>query len=346
MLNFWEKLEAPIIGLAPMDGITDASFRHIVCKYSRPSFVMTEFTNVEGLARGAVKMLKAFIYEESERPIIAQIYGIEPDSFYKAAVMLAQLGFDGIDINMGCPAQKVSKRGSGAGLIKTPELAKNLINMTKKGIEDWANGISLEKAGVHEDIIAAVKEIRPEEPERKSIPVSVKTRIGYEEETAEEWAKHLLETNPAAIIMHGRTLKQMYLGEANWDVLARASAIVRANNVKFIGNGDIKSMEQAEEYIRKYEVDGVLIGRGALGNPWFFSKKAPGSTEKHKIAYEHCKFLEDNFSNSSKEWRKIPFYAVKKHLGWYCKGFEGAKELRMKLMEAENSDEVKKILKI
>ena len=132
--GFWGEMEKPVIGLAPMDGVTDAPFRYMVAKYGKPSLQMTEFTNVEGLARGAVKMLQAFIYDEIERPIVAQIYGTEPDSYYKAAVMLARMGFDGIDINMGCPATKVAKSGSGAGLIRTPELAKELVRMTKKGV--------------------------------------------------------------------------------------------------------------------------------------------------------------------------------------------------------------------
>ena len=197
--GFWNNLKKPIIGLAPMDGVTDASFRYMVCKHSKPSVVMTEFTNVEGLARGATVMLRAFVYSEIERPVVAQIYGVEVDSYYKSAVMLCAMGFDGIDINMGCPANKVAKRGSGAGLIQTPELAKEIIRSCKKAVKDWGEGISLMEAGVHPDILEVVNVVG----ERKVIPVSVKTRVGYDQDIVQEWVKHLMEEQPATISMHG-----------------------------------------------------------------------------------------------------------------------------------------------
>ena len=226
MSNFWDKLKTPVIGLAPMDGVTDAAFRYMVCKYSEPSVVMTEFTNVEGLARGAVKMLSMFIYHEIERPVVAQIYGTEVESYYKAAVMLASMGFDGIDINMGCPSNKVAARGSGAGLIKTPALAKKIVKAVQRGVKDWSEGINLEEAGIGDEIIAACGKMAAarqmmakkskrleqakksrifpgENSKRKLLPVSVKTRIGYDKNVAEEWTKHLLECEPANISMHG-----------------------------------------------------------------------------------------------------------------------------------------------
>ena len=349
--GFWDNLEKPVVGLAPMDGVTDAAFRYMVCKHSSPSVVMTEFTNVEGLARGATQMLVAFLYSQIERPIVAQIYGVEVDSYYKCVVMLCSLGFDGIDINMGCPANKVAKKGSGAGLIKTPKLAQELIRVTKRAVKDWSGGISLEKAGVHPDIIGACRDLRMrclgfesvEEVERKLVPVSVKTRIGYDKVVAEEWAKQLLVEQPANITMHGRTLKQGYLGQADWDVLAKAAAICKDNGVSFLGNGDVKSMDDAREKVSKYGVDGVLVGRAVLGNPWFF--------EGQDAENENCEISQEDRMTATLEHAKyftqlnhLPFHNIKKHLAWYCKGFSGAREMRMRLMRTNNLQEVREIL--
>ncbi len=335
--GFWDRLKKPIVGLSPMDGVTDATFRHMVCKYSNPDLVMTEFTNVEGLARGAVKMLPAFYYEEAERPVVAQIYGVEPQSYYKCVVMLCYMGFDGIDINMGCPANKVAKRGSGAGLIKTPDLAKELVLISKKAARDWAEGISMEDAGVHPEIIKAVKELHPEPGPRVELPVSVKTRIGFDKDVSEEWMEHLIETEPANISLHGRTLRQMYLGMADWDSIARAADVVRGTGISFLGNGDVQSMDDAYERIEKYNIDGVLIGRATFGNPWFFKGKEPNVQEKLMAVVEHSRYLADNYPEH-------PFYALRKHLGWYCKGFDNAKELRVKFMKVETPEEVEQIV--
>lgn len=335
-------MEKPIIGLSPMDGVTDAAFRYIVCKHGKPSVVMTEFTNVEGLARGADKMLVAFLYNEIERPVVAQIYGVEVESYYKCTVMLCALGFDGIDINMGCPANNVAKRGSGAGLIRTPELAKELIRITKKAVVDWHNGISLEEAGVHPDVIARMRTMLPEgksleEMPRNMIPVSVKTRIGYDEVVAEEWTKTLLEELPANITMHGRTLKQMYMGKADWEAIARAAKVCGGSGVSFLGNGDVESLEDAQNKIEEYGVDGVLVGRATFGNPWFFSGKEPTQEERLTVAREHNEYFH--------ELNHLHFHNIKKHLSWYCKGFDGAKELRRQLMATNSFEEADEVLR-
>ncbi len=332
-----------------MDGVTDTAFRYMVCKHGKPSLTITEFTNVEGLARGAVKMLTAFLYNEIERPVVGQIYGVEVESYYKAAVMLCALGFDGIDINMGCPATKVAARGSGAGLIKTPELAKQLIRTTKKAAKDWSEGITMEKAGVHPDIIAEVEKINAENGrdfdklDRKLIPVSVKTRIGYESVVVNEWIKTLLEELPANISLHGRTLKQLYMGKADWNTIGEAAEIVKdffGNDEKrtsLIGNGDVSSIEDAHEKINQYGVDGVLIGRATFGNPWLFSGHEPSVNERLNAVLEHLKYF--------KELGHLNFHNIKKHLAWYCKGFEGVKEVRMKLMMCHGFDEAEAIIK-
>lgn len=326
---FLEKVKKPIVGLAPMDGVTDAAFRYMVCLNSRPSFLMTEFVNVEGLARGAVKKIPAFIFNEIERPIVAQIFGVEEDSFYKAAVLASALGFDGVDINMGCPAKKVERKGSGAGLIKTPELARDIILAVQRGVKDWAEGVTLEEAGVHSDVIAAVKVIG----KRVMIPVSVKTRIGYDKPVTEEWIGGLLECGVDFLTLHGRTLKQMYTGEADWDEIGKAAEMCRDAGVMIIGNGDVGSMEDAEARIKEYGVDGVMVGRAVMGNPWFFGGNEPMKGDRIQAARDHLKYFEEFLGDH------LPYHTVKKHLAWYLKGFDGAREIRMKLMQTESATE-------
>lgn len=324
-----------------MDGVTDASFRYMVCTKSSPDLVMTEFTNVEGLARGAVTMLRAFHYSGVERPVVAQIYGVEVESFYSTTVMLASLGFDGVDINMGCPANKVAKLGSGAGLIRTPELAKELVRACQRGAWDWHNGISLEEAGVHPDIIEACKSMRPrplDEMPRDIIPVSVKTRVGFDEVVTEEWTKHLLEVEPANLSMHGRTLKQMYTGLASWEEIAKSAALCKDLPISFLGNGDVKSMSQARELVNQIPgLDGVLIGRATFGNPWFFGDHEPTKEERLQAAVDHADYLEANYPDQA-------FFTIRKHLAWYCQGFEGAREMRKNLMQTMNAKDVRQVV--
>ena len=336
-LGFWGDFKGPIYGLSPMDGVTDAPYRYMFAKYSQPSVLITEFVNVEGLARGAVKMLRAFEYSDIERPIVAQIYGTEVESYYKVAMMVCHLGFDGIDINMGCPMNKIAKRGSGAGLIGTPELAKQLIRTVKQAVQDYADGKTLEEADIRPKLITALREMRPEEGERKLIPVSVKTRVGIKEEIVEEWMGHLVEEEPAAIMLHGRTLKQLYTGEANWNTIGKAAKIVQEKGIKFLGNGDVDSMEDANKKIEKYGLDGVLVGRATFGDPWFFSGHKSTVEERVQVAIEHAETWERMFPDA-------PFFPMRKHMAWYMKEFSGAASVRKNLMQTSSSDEVKEIL--
>ncbi len=334
--GFWEKLSKPIIGLSPMDGITDAAFRYIIAKHGNPDVMYTEFVNVEGLARGATKMLNHFIYEKSEHPIMGQIYGNETESFYKVALMVCYLGFDGIDINMGCPATKVARRNSGAGLIRVPDQAKKIIQTVKKAAQDWSEGITLEEADLRPKIINALKEMRPTAGTRNKIPVSVKTRTGIDSIIATDWVKVLLEEEPAVITMHGRTLKQMYTGEANWEVLGKVAAIVKQTNTLFFGNGDVKTLEDAKAKIKTYGTDGVLVGRATCGNPWFFTGHEPTPRERANVAIEHCRYYERVVKGTA-------FYSLRSQLGWYIKGFDGAKDLRIRLMLSQTTEEVERI---
>ena len=360
-LGFWNKLERPIIALSPMDGVTDAAFRFITAKHGSPDIHFTEFTNVEGLARNATTMLDDFLYSEIERPVVAQIYGSEIESFYKIAIVVCELGFDGIDINMGCPAKKVANRGCGAGLIRNPTLAKKIIRSVKQGVQDWYDGKSMEDLGLKARMIHRVREMNRQRcgqdltQERRLLPVSVKTRIGYQEIIIEDWVKHLLEEEPACISIHGRTLKQMYSGQADWEAIGRAAELIRPTGTLVLGNGDIASLRDMVSKILESGVDGVLLGRGTMGNPWIFSEKEKvrqavrqgkiwnnGEPQvdfatRFAVLLEHAKYFE--------QVRGVGrFTAMRKHFGWYCKGMPKAAELRNRMCQTHNSREVGAIL--
>ena len=155
-MSFWQSLTRPIIGMAPMDGVTDATFRHTVAMHGKPDVSFTEFTHVHDVCRGPEFLLDSLIYHEAERPIVAQLYGKEPDLFYQAAHAVCELGFDGLDINMGCPSRSVASSGSGAGLIRTPDVAQAIMQAARQGIADWASGQTLEGAGLKPGRVAAI----------------------------------------------------------------------------------------------------------------------------------------------------------------------------------------------
>jgi nifR3 family TIM-barrel protein len=313
-LGFWSKLKKPIMVLAPMANVTDAAFRRIIAKYGKPDVTWTEFVSVEGLlSAGKEKLLIDFWYRDEERPIVAQIFGSKPEQFTEVAKMVQDLGFDGIDINMGCPDRGVERSGGGASLIKNPKLAAEIIAATKVG------------AG--------------------KLPVSVKTRLGYNESSIEEWIPHLLEAEPAALTLHLRTRKEMSDVPAHWEVAERVVAIRDGlkSATLILGNGDVKDIADAEEKIRLSHMDGVMIGRGIFGNPWLFSKHIPSVEEKLRVMVEHTELFEELF-HSNKEKRLKNFDVMKKHYKAYANGFDGAKELRGKLMETEDAAGVKELV--
>lgn len=342
----WQKLKKPIIGLSPMDGVTDQPFRYMTKKYGHPDVVFTEFTSVEGVCHGATALLKDFLYDESQRPIVAQIFGTTPKYFRQTATLLCELGFDGIDINMGCPAKTVQQSGAGASLIKTPKLAQQIIQATKDGVQDYLDGKrSLDCPDIKEKIWREV-ELRhqnlPEEYQQpRSIPVSVKTRVGYDTPVIAEWIPALLEMNPTLISLHGRTLKQGYSGEASWENIAQAAELIHQTDTLILGNGDIKSHSHALELIKKYRVDGALIGRASFGNPFVFQPKSADSPSIFEIALEHAQVFEKIYANSG----RYNFLPMRKHLGWYVKSIPQAKEVRMKLVTTNSSQEVEQIFK-
>lgn len=355
--SLWDRLPRPIIGLAPMDGVSDQPFRHIQKKYGNPMVVFTEFTSVEGVCLGNARTLRDFLYDESQRPIIAQIYGYVPDYFRQTAILLCQLGFDGVDINMGCPAKNIANAGAGAGLIRTPELARQIIEATKTGVREWANGATVDDCeDLTEEIKTEVRFRRQLLPgharRRRRIPVSVKTRIGYSKPVIETWIPTLLEMQPAAITIHGRTLEQKYSGKANWDTIGRAVELASDSATLILGNGDIDSTGTARQHVTTYGVDGVLIARASMGNPLIFSTKHkrfkdngepeswPDSANLCTIALEHAELYERTFSH----YPTYHFLPMRKHLGWYAMGIPGAKKFRGKLVNTHSAQDAAQIL--
>ena len=217
------------------------------------------------------------------------------------------------------------------------------MEVVKKGIEDWVGDVELKDIGLSEEMVKEVEKMRKEKglKERVEIPVSVKTRIGYEsKEEVEEWMKTVVGFGVAAVSLHGRTFRQMYRGEADWEVIGEMSKFFKDKETLFLGNGDVKMREDVNEKVKKYGVDGVLIGRAAMGNPFVFKEGSEKLEykERLKIAIEHARVYEEIFG---KDW----FLPMRKHLAWYAKGFEGVSELRSKLVRTESADEVEKLIK-
>jgi tRNA-dihydrouridine synthase len=359
-MNFWQTLPKPIIGLAPMDSVTDASFRFITAKYGRPDVMLTEFVNIQSAPYAPELLLKDFTYAEIERPIVAQIYGKTPELFYKVAHIVGALGFDGLDINMGCPAKKVAAAGCGAALIREPELARTIIQATRRGLQDWYDGQSLRAIGIRPSAIAAFAAANRRRigidrgGERRLLPLSIKTRIGYDRIIVQEWLSTLLEERPAAITLHGRTLQQGYKGSADWDAIGQAAEIAKGSGTLLLGNGDLRDLVDVYRRVQTTQVDGVLIGRSAEGNPWLFADKqqvklalrgscavnaqpAVPLADRFNVMLEHSRHYEKFVQNHC-------FFGMRKNLLWYCRDFSGAEELRLPMKHVCNAADVETAL--
>jgi len=310
MRNFWTQLPKPFFAMAPMADVTDAAFRRLFAKYGKPDVTWTEFVSADGLCHpvGRQVLVTDFLYTEAERPIVAQVFTAHPEKMREAAAFIAELGFDGLDINMGCPDKSILKQGAGAKLIQDPLLAQELIAKAKEGVGN-------------------------------AIPISVKTRIGFNTNEIETWVPALLAAKPAAITVHARTKKEMSLVPARWEHVARAAELAQGTGVLIIGNGDVKSMEEARARAKETRCDGIMIGRGLFGNPWFFSESFPLSvTERLHVMMEHTDLYEEIFLE------KKNFALMKKHYQAYVHGFDGAKELRTELMDCENALAVRNVV--
>lgn len=294
-----------------MADVTDAAFRHIIAKYGKPDATWTEFVSADGLAlapeEGRKKLLADLMYTEEERPIVAQFFTSRPENMEKAAALAAELGFDGIDINMGCPDRSIEKQGSGAAHMKDPERAKEIIAAAKRG--------------------------------GRGLPVSVKTRLGYNKDELDSWLPHLFAMKPAAVTVHARTRKEMSKVPARWERVAHAVRLrdELAPDVLIVGNGDAEDMKDARERVLKSGADGAMLGRAIFGNPWLFSEHTPTLEEKLTVMVEHTKLFEELLPHKN-------FAIMKKHYKAYVAGFDGAAELRARLMEAEDSRQVENII--
>lgn len=322
--SFWKSLPRPFFALAPMADVTDAAFRKIIAECGGPDVFWTEFVSADGLAsKGKEKLLLSLRYSKKERPIVAQLFGANPETMEYAAGLVAELGFDGVDINMGCPDRAVEKQGAGAALIKKPELAKMLIRAAKRGAPN--------------------------------LPVSVKTRLGYNSNVFDSWIPNLLEEEPAAITIHGRTRKEMSKVPARWEDIQKVCELIEKisgkNRPLVIGNGDVLDLKDGFIKAQSSGVDGVMIGRGIFGNPWLFSgknmirksagkkdKKAVDIIKKSGIMIRHTYLFQELYAGHK------PFDVMKKHYKAYINGFDGAKELRAKLMETKSAEEVRRIM--
>lgn len=336
--GFWQDLKLPILGLSPMDGVTDVAFRAMVNRHGPSDLMITEFVSVEGMNVGdPEKVFIPFWYEKRLRPIVAQVFGSTPEAFYQAAIMVSHMGFDGIDINMGCPAKNISARGAGAGLIRTPDLAQEIIRAVQRGTEDYANGKTIDDLHIPNRTKEYLWKHYPNSIHSDPLPVSVKTRIGYDEIVIEQWIETLLACEPANISIHGRTLMQMYSGMADWEAIKRGAHIIHQTNTTVLGNGDIKDLTSAKEKIAIYGVDGVLVGRACFGNPWLFAEHIPSMKERLQAAIEHARLYEQWFGTEF-------FHPMRKHLSWYIHGFDHAKDLRLALIKTNNAQEVHDII--
>lgn len=309
-MNIYDTLKKPIISLAPMEDVTDTVFRQIVASVCRPDLFYTEFVNVEGLnSKGRDKVIHRLKYDKSEKPIIAQLWGIKPENFYKASVLVRELGFDGIDINMGCAVKKVALKNAGIGMINADrELVKDVIQSVKDGA--------------------------------KSLPVSVKTRIGWKEYDR-SWIEFLLKQNLNVLTVHGRSAIGENAQSADWEKISLCVKLRDRINKRTLifGNGDVKSVKQANEYYKRFNIDGVMIGRAAITTPWIFSdKEALTQNEEIELFKKHILLFNDTWGDSK------DFSVLKKFVKSYVSGFPGAQNIREGMMNTKSVDELLRII--
>ena len=309
-----DNLPAPFFVLAPMDDVTDTVFRQMVADCAPPDLFFTEFVNVDGLqSPGRPKLIKKLQFTPKERPLVAQVWGKEPENYFKTAQELVAMGFAGIDINMGCPVKAVIKNGCCSALINNRELAVEIIKATQAG--------------------AAGK-----------VPVSVKTRLGFNVVDL-TWPELLLDQNLSMLTIHGRTTKQMSEAPADWEMIGKIRGLRDqiAPNTLLVGNGDVESRTQGLELAAKHKLDGIMIGRGVFHDPFVFAQQSPWPTfsKEQKIALftKHVELF-------SKTWRNQERHiqTLNKFCKIYINGFDDAKELREQLMSATSPTQLLKFL--
>ena len=324
MTNFWQQVSHPIIALAPMEDVTDTVFREVIRSVSEAdvlNVLFTEFTSTDGLCNeiGRKNVSSRLVVSDSEREwlnrtntkLVAQIWGSDPEKFRQSSELISEMGgFDGIDINMGCPVKKVVKNKSCSALINYPELAREIIVATKEGTH---------------------------------LPVSVKTRLGFNDVITEKWIGNLLDENPAAITIHGRTQKMQSEGEAMWDEIGKAVQLrnERKSETLILGNGDVDSYSKAMQHVADFGVDGVMVGTGVFKNPWMFNKSLPEITMEMRIA-----LLTKHITLYDVTWGKTQnFNVLKRFFKIYLNGFEGAAYWRDQLMHTNSCDEALEVIR-
>lgn len=332
--SIWSRLPRPILALAPMEDVTDTVFRRIVARCGRPDVFFTEFIHTDiVLARrrkrpGVTPRLR---FTEEERPLIAQIWGTDPEQHFRAAISVVEMGFDGIDLNMGCPVRKIRAKGACSALILQPALAAELIAAVREGTRAATNGGGAGRSDA-----------------RAPVPVSVKTRIGFDRVATEEWVGHLLAQGIDALTVHGRTAVQESDGRADWGEIARAARIARAMGVAtaVLGNGDVGSRVQGDALARRCGLDGVMIARGVFDDPYLFARDGregrfatvSGAT-KIDLLLEHLRLYRDT-------WGEMRNYEIlKKYFKIYLTGFPGANELRDRLNATHDYEAAEEVVR-
>jgi tRNA-dihydrouridine synthase len=312
MSNFWHKLPKPFFILAPMEAVTDVVFRHVVAKAGRPDIFFTEFTNSASFCspKGIHSTRGRLAFTKDEHPMVAQIWGSKPENFSEMARGLKELGFKGIDINMGCPDKSVVKGGAGSGLIRTPELAAELIAAAKEG----------------------------------GLPVSVKTRLGdVRVDEWRDWLTHILKQDVVNLTIHLRTRKEMSKVDAHFELIPEIKKLRDeiAPHTLLTINGDIRDRSHGLELVNQYGVDGVMIGRGIFANPYAFTA---GVTPSREEILGLLSYHLDLFDKYNEELEPRPFDPLKRFFKIYVREIPGAAELREKLMHTKSTDEVRELI--
>jgi nifR3 family TIM-barrel protein len=310
MKGFWKDIPRPIWALAPMEDVTDTVFRRIVMAKGAPDVHFTEFISARGVLNlNSARSQNRLVYrpEEKRIPLVAQIWGTDPETHYKAVLRLIDLGFDGIDINMGCPVKKITRTGGCSALINTPDLA--------------------------EEIVQAVQGAAGE------LPVSVKTRIGFHSVVTEDWCRRLLALDLAALTVHGRISDQQSEGEPDWDEIAKVVRLKdqMGKSTLILGNGDVVSHQGFHQRLAQTGVDGIMIGRGIFQDPAIFDRRAGSQPFSQRPTLEKVRMMRDHLNLYQEEWEgKRNYEILKKFYKIYTQGFPEAINLRESLMETHD----------
>lgn len=313
-MSILQQLPRPFFVLAPMDDVTDTVFRRVVADCYAPDLFFTEFVNVDGLqSPGRERLMKKILFTDTEQPLVAQIWGKNPENYYKTAKELVEMGFSAIDINMGCPDKTIVRNGCCSALIENRPLALDIIKATQEG----AGG---------------------------KVPVSVKTRLGFKQVDL-SWHELLLQQNLDMLTLHGRTQKQMSAVPADWDLIGKVREMRDeiAPETIFVGNGDVQNRAEGEALAQKHKLDGIMIGRGIFQDPYAFAPESPWpqKTRQQRIDLfrKHVQMFADTWQNNE---RRVP--TLSKFCKVYINHFDNAKELREELMAAKSTDELLEIL--